>query len=129
MLFAQRHTERIAQMANHLRSGHAAPTPLAVGAHLAQAIQHFLLVAIIQEGSHLLDVHSTPGQNSSAELRYRLRNGGRATVVDFVFFASLPLQSEFTAMVGQTISHYRIAENLDRLPCMRCASRAGGAWV
>jgi hypothetical protein len=38
-------------MANHLMGGHAAPTPLAVGAHLAQAIQHFLLVAIIQESS------------------------------------------------------------------------------
>jgi len=31
VLFAQRHTERIAQMANHLMSGHASPTPLAVG--------------------------------------------------------------------------------------------------
>jgi len=72
VLFAQRHTERIAQMANHLMSGHAAPTPLAVGAHLAQAIQHFLLVAIIQESSHLLDVHSTSCWQSLAGLHVRL---------------------------------------------------------
>jgi len=40
-------------MANHLMSGHAAPTPLAVGTYPAQAIQHFFLVTIIQESSHL----------------------------------------------------------------------------
>jgi len=60
VLFAQRRTERIAQMANHLMSGHAAPTPLAIGAHLAQTMEHFVPVAIIHESFHALDVHSTP---------------------------------------------------------------------
>jgi len=59
-------------MADHLMSGHAAPTPLAVGAHLAQAIQHFLMVAIIQESSHLFDVHSTCSWQSLAGLHARL---------------------------------------------------------
>jgi hypothetical protein len=35
------------------------------GRTLAQAIQHFLLVPIIQESSHLLDVHSTPQISAS----------------------------------------------------------------
>jgi len=58
-----------------LMSGHAAPMPLAVGTHLAQSIQHFLLVAIIQESSHLLDVHSNapysvdPTRSMVSELR------------------------------------------------------------
>jgi hypothetical protein len=33
-------------MTNHLMSGHAAPTPLAVRTHSAQTMKHFVPVAI-----------------------------------------------------------------------------------
>jgi len=39
-------------MTNHLMSGHAAPSPLAVRTHAAQAAKHFAPGGIIQESFH-----------------------------------------------------------------------------
>jgi hypothetical protein len=67
-LFAYCRAEGIAEMTNHLMSRHAPPTPLAVGMHLAQAIEHFALVATIKESFHPLDVHSTPSSRNHARV-------------------------------------------------------------
>ena len=88
-------------MANHLVSRHAAPTPLAVRTYPAQAIQHFFLVAIIQEGSHLLDVHFTSSWQSLAQLHLWSKSEHCGLCIDFPFSASLPLQPEFHPWSGR----------------------------
>jgi len=52
ILFAQRTTKGIAQMTNHLMSGHGSPTGLTVWTHLGDSVKHFFLVAKTEESLH-----------------------------------------------------------------------------
>ena len=47
LLFAQCCPKRVAEMTNHLMSGHVAPTPRAVRTHSAQTIKDLAAVGII----------------------------------------------------------------------------------
>jgi hypothetical protein len=48
-LFAQCNSKGIAQMADHLMSGHAPPKSLALRTHSTEAIQHGIPVMFIEE--------------------------------------------------------------------------------
>jgi hypothetical protein len=60
-------------MANHLVSGHAPPTSLAVLTHSAQTIDQFAPGAMIEESFHRSDGRSTPLCNNVAAAQLRQR--------------------------------------------------------
>ncbi len=97
-------------MANHLMSGHAPPTSLAVLTHSAQTIEQFAPGAMIEESFHRPDGRSTLLCNNAAAAQPRPRK-----LLQGTFRFSSSLDATFLPFLGSAFFPRRCCQRMMHL--------------